>query len=665
MSLRKVLISVDKQLSSGTSYSDVKITEESTGMQYRPLGSTVKILGVLCSLTVIGIVIFNIFSFNIRGRVFVESGYYFILIALLLPWTFLFLAPHRRGIRAVQWYDILAAVLAFIIPFYFFVVSYDVGMLGWDVQAPQYVQIISLILVILVFEAVRRAIGIAFTLVCVFFAFFPLFASHMPPPFYGLDFKFWRTISFHVMGSESFLGIPMQVVANLVFGFLIFAVALMATGGGSFFLNLALSTLGHVRGGPAKVAVIASALFGSISGSAVANVLTTGCITIPTMKKTGYPPYYAGAVEACASTGGVLMPPVMGAAAFIIAQFLGMPYIYVAMAATLPSILYYLGLFVQADAFAAKSGIRGLDRKSLPHIKQTLKEGWYYIIAIIILLWLLLYLGRTGQAPFVASAALIVLSMLRKETRLTPRRFIKFLLDSLRTLSELMSTMLGVGFIIGSLSMTGIAHSFSSEVIALSGGNVALLLALGALTSFILGMGMSVTACYVFLAVLLAPALVAAGLYPLGVHLFILYWGMISFITPPVAVAAIVAASIAGASPNRTGFQAMRLGIVIYFIPFFFIIEPALLLHGTPVMILESFITAVFGTILIASAVEGYLVKVGVLNPLLRITLAIAGILLAYPNWITSVTGAAIAAFSISMILLRRRSESRMVKTGN
>jgi len=588
----------------------------------------------------------------------VDIGYYFFLIAFLLPLVFIFLLFSKRAEhQRITWFDVVFSLLSFVIPFYFFLNSLNIYLEGWDVSAPIHAQIISLVLILLVFEGVRRAAGLIFMIIAIFFAAFPLFSSYTPVPFKGVQFDFWRSVSFVTMGSEGFLGIPMQVVGNLVLGFMIFAVALIATGGGDFFIKIAMALLGFVRGGPAKISVVASALFGSISGSVVANILVDGGVTIPTMKRAGYPAHYAAAVEACASTGGVLMPPVMGTAAFIIAQFLAIPYVEVAIAAAIPSILYYLGLFMQADAYAANHNIKGLPRESLPSIKQTLKEGWFYIVAFLILLVLLLYMRKEAQAPYYATAALILLSCIKKETRFSIKRLWTFLENSGETLSDLMITMLGIGFIIGSLSMTGVAHSFSSEVIGLSGGNIALLLFFGALTSFILGMGMSVTACYIFLAVLLAPALIRAGLYPLGVHLYVLYWGMISYITPPVAVGAITAASIIGADPFRTGYTAMRLGIVIYFVPVFFVLNPALLLHGDPLTIVVSIITAIIGVMLIAAGVEGYLLSIGRVNPITRAILIVAGLLLAYPTWQPTVAGLVIAITLLLILKLRKRRQ--------
>lgn len=622
----------------------------------RELKGPLKAIVALCTFGAIIIAVYNLFNVTLLGWVFVETGYYYVLAALIFPWVFLLTPVSKKTTRgSVPWYDALAAFLVFVIPFYFFLFAYTISLEGWEITAPYYVRIMSLLFIILVLEAARRTSGLVITTICLFFGLFPLFASYVPSPLAGKDFAFWRIVSFHVLGSESFLGIPLRVVAQLLIGFLIFAAALMATGGGRFFINIALSLLGHVRGGPAKVAIFSSALFGMISGSAVANVITTGSFTIPTMKQTGYPPHYAGAVEACASTGGVLMPPVMGTAAFLIAQFLGISYARVCIGAAIPSILYYLGLFMQVDGFAAKTGLKGLPRESLPSLSQTLKEGWFYFASFFILLWFLFYLKMEARAPFWATASLLVFSMIRKDTRLTPKRFVDFLVSTARLLSDVMAMMLALGLIIGSLAMTGVAASFSSELLRLAGGNTPLLILLGAVSSFVLGMGMTVTAVYIFLAVFLAPALVAAGLNPLGVHLFILYWSMISFITPPVAPAAVVAAGLAGADFFKTGFQAVRIGIVIYFIPFFFIIEPALLCYGSLTLIVVSFGTALVGVVLLAGGIEGYLIGLGVLTWVTRALIIIAGLLLAYPNWLTSIIGASIGALIIFGQLIRKR----------
>jgi len=618
-----------------------------------------KIIFVISAIASLGIAVFAIFRFSAFGQILTENGYYYLLIAILLPGVFIY-----KPIKKIRhWYDIAAATLAFVIPFYFFLVSYQMSIKGWEAQAPFYVEIMSLILIILSIEAVRKSGGLSLAIICAFFALFPLFANFIPVPFKGVNFSFWRVVSFHVMGTESFLGIPLKTVGNLLIGFMFFAAALMATGGGKFFINIAMSLFGRFRGGTAKVSIVSSSLFGTISGSATSNVISVGSITIPAMKAAGYEKEYAAGIEACASTGGVLMPPVMGAAAFIIAQFLNIPYAQVAVAAAIPSILYYTCLFIQVDAYAAKLGMKSIPRAELPSFKHTLNMGWFYMVAIAVLIYLLLYLRMEAQAPFIAALSLFVFPMLRKSTRLNLHHIDEFLVTSGRLLSELIAIMLAVGLIVGSLSMTGVANSFSSNVISLAGGNLYILLALSALTSFILGMGMSVTACYLLLAILVAPALITMGLYPLAVHLFIMYWGMISFITPPVAVASILAAGIADANPMKVGFRAMRLGIVIYLVPFLFVLEPALVLYGSISDIVLAILSAFIGVLIIASCVEGYLVFVGKLKKGWRVILAIAGVLMSYPLWLPTTIGAMLAIGSIVIIKLTNRQLSKRSET--
>lgn len=636
----------------------MKETEKKAAGRYRELKGFYRWLNIIFPAIGMGASIFYCFRLSILGTTFYGWGYLYMLIAFFLPLAFL-LFPHSKGASRdkIPWHDILAGALAFAIPLYLLFNSYAICEGGWEspIAAPQVAQVLSLIFCLLILEAGRRTGGLPLVIICLFFGVFPLFTQNMPGLLEGIHYPFWRTICFHVMGNESITGIPMRVFGRLLVGFMVFAVALQITGGGRFFLNIALSLLGHVRGGAAKVAIVASGLFGSISGSVIANVLTAGAVTIPAMKRTGYPDYYAGAIEACAGTGGVLMPPIMGATAFVMAEFLGIPYVNIIAAAILPSLLYYLGLFIQADAYAARTGLKGLPKEECPSLKQTMKEGWFYIVAIILLIYLLVYARREAQAPFIAIALLLALSMIRGETRLTPKTFLQLFEGTGRILSELIAILCAIGFIIGSLSMTGVAHSFSSEIVALAGGNVALLLFLGAATSFVLGMGMTITACYIFLALVLAPALVSAGLYKLGVHLFLMYCGMISYITPPVALGAYAGASIAGASPIKTGFQAMRLGIVIYFLPFFFVLNPALVLHGPALNIVYTFFTCAIGIALIAGAIEGYLLGIGKISFLFRPLVAVSGILLGIPEWHTDAIGAVILATTLAIYFMWSR----------
>ncbi|MFC1798278.1 TRAP transporter permease [Thermodesulfobacteriota bacterium] len=600
--------------------------------------------------------IYYLFHFRPFDIVFVDQGYLYYLISFLLPLVYIYLPAYRKAsYDRVPWYDNLIASIAFAIPFYLFLNAFEIGWKAWEVAPPTHVVPLSLIFIIVVIEGIRRAAGLVVAMLCTFFSIYPLFAMHMPLPLTGLNLPWNRIVSFHAMGPEGIIGVPMRVLGSIVIGFLVFAVALQIVGGSKFFLNLALAALGNVRGGAAKVSIFASALFGSISGSVVANVLTTGAFTIPAMKKSGYPPRYAAGIEACASTGGVLMPPIMGATAFVMAEFLGMPYRHIIVTAFVPSVLYYLALFMQVDAVAAKAGLKGIPRESLPSIRQTLKDGWFIIVGMAVLLYVLLVAVREAQAPYIAAAVMIALAMISKKTRLRPGSVIKFLEGNGKVLCELLAINCGIGIIIGSLVLTGAAMGLSGGILRLAGGNLYLLIAFGFIASLILGMGLTITACYVLLALLLAPALIEGGINILAAHMFVMYCGMISFITPPVCVASFTAASLAGAQPMKVGYLAMRLGIAIYFIPFFFVLNPALILQGSPLETLQTISTCLLGVIFISGAMEGYILKLGKVNIFIRPLFFLGGVLLGFPNSLTDFMGIITIVLSICVVLVTKR----------
>lgn len=610
-------------------------------------------------LSFLGILTAAVYLFHIGvsvwGEFVVETAYLHIILAFFLPLAFLYLPASSRFRGKVPWYDLTLAFLCFFSAFYFFLHGEDILFRGWEVSPPPMAFVLGIMLWAFVLEAARRAVGwVLFSLVLLF-SLYPLFAEHMPGLLCAKSFAFSRLVGYHIMGPEGVIGLPTRVLGTLFVGFMFFGVALTNTGAARFFLDLALSLLGTVRGGTAKVAVVSSAMVGSISGSVITNVITTGSFTIPAMKGAGYPGHYAAAIETCASTGGVLMPPIMGAAAFVMASILNISYAEVVLAAIIPSLLYYLGLFIQVDSYAAKTGLKGLPREGLPSLWKTIKEGWFYILAFALLIYILFALRREAQAPFYATVAVLLLTMLRKETRLDLKGFINFIEKVGKTIGEIAGILAAIGLLIGSLLLTGVAHTLSSDIIALAGGNIILLVGMGAIASFILGMGLTITACYLLLAVLLAPALVEAGLYPLAAHLFLMYCGMLSFITPPVAIAAYAAASLAGANSMRTGFQAMRLGVILFIIPFFFVFQPAFVLHGTFVEVLKVLSTGFLGVILIASGIEGYLVLVGKLGMLKRALSIISGALLLTPDLPTDLAGAILAAILVVPGLLRFR----------
>ena len=573
------------------------------------------------------------------GYALIENRYFYLLLALMLPVTFLLVPAGKWAAQTkVAWYDMIAAGLAFSVNVYFIYHGIRILDLGWEMEAPFNVVVAATILWLLVVEACRRAGGTALAIIVIVVSLYPIYADQVPGPISGFASTFDTTAGYHAMSGESVLGIPLRAFGNLVIGFIIFGAALQSTGAGKFFINFAFALLGHVRGGPAKVAIFASGLLGSMSGSVITNVLTTGVMTIPAMRRTGLSRAYAGGVETCASTGGVLMPPVMGAVAFIMAHFLSIPYIDVAIAATIPSLLYFFGLFVQIDSHAARTGIAGLPREELPTVRETLKEGWHYLLAFALLIFMLLVLKREVLAPYYATPALILLNQMKKDTRWGWREVMDFF-DSLSKLfSDLVSILAGVGLIIGALSFTGLAGTLVNDLLYLAGGSPYVLLIMGAVTSFILGIGMTVTAAYIFLAVLLAPALIQGGLDPMAVHLFILYWGMLSFITPPVALGAFAAATVAKSNPMETGFEAMRLGSIIYFIPFFFVFDPAFIFNGTWERGLWVISCAFIGIVFLAGGLQGYLSGFGPLGRSKRLgwparaLCIIGGLLLAFPG---------------------------------
>ncbi|MCH8552702.1 MAG: TRAP transporter fused permease subunit [Natronospirillum sp.] len=569
-----------------------------------------------------------------------ENQFYYSVVALLLPLVFLLWpAAPSLATKSVPWYDYGLSLLMLVTGAYFVIHAEQILVRGWAFGAPDIAVYFSYVFWILVIEAARRAGGWPIAIIAATFSLYPLVADVMPGPIQAFSSSLDETAMYHFMSSESVMGIPLQAFAGLVIGFLVFGVVLQKTGGGEFFINLAFSLLGHVRGGPAKVSIFSSGLMGSMSGSVISNVLTTGVMSIPAMRRIGMKRSFAGGVEACASTGGVLMPPVMGATAFVMAMFLNVPYSAVVLAAIIPSVLYFLGLFIQIDAYSARNGLKGLPQAELPTLAKTLKDGWYFIFVFALLVWMLLIMQREALAPFYATALLLVLNQFSKKHRWGFREAYRALTDSAKLFAELTAILVGVGLLVGALSMTGLSGTIANDFIFLAGGSVLLLLLMGALTSFVLGIGMTVTAAYIFLAVALAPALTrGAGLDPMAVHLFILYWGMLSFITPPVALGAFAAATVAGSRPIETGLQAMKLGSVIYFIPFLFVLNPALIMQGSIGEIAIVFVQAVVGIIFFASAMQGYLIGIGRLGhgflqeTLVRGLILIAGLALAIPG---------------------------------
>lgn len=610
---------------------------------------------VTFALTCVGLFlsINQVFNLGVGGFRPISTAYYYLMIGIFGAIGFLVYPARKPWTGPVPWYDWVCATALLGLTIWIAMRAQAIIDAGWNTTAPLHATIVAGAVVVLVLEGLRRTGEMILFIFCLVFASFPLYAGYMPGFLWGVQLDLGQTLNEHVYGLESLIGIPMQVVADTLIGFLVFGVVLSTTGGGAFFMEFASALLGTSRGGPAKVAIISSGLFGMLSGSPTSNVLTTGTLTIPTMKRCGYPPAYAGAVEACASTGGALMPPVMGAAAFIMANFLNVPYAEVVIAAFLPALLFYFALFVQTDFYAGRNGLRGVEAHEVPPLLKTLVGGWYYIAAIIGLTILLLAWRLEGEAPFWISLFLVFVAIVRaRAIGFTPKRFAGLVVDVGQSIAQIVGLIAGIGLIIGALSITGVANSFSRELVQYAGNNVLLLLITGAITSFILGMGMTASACYIFVAITVAPALISLGLDPMAVHLYVFYWGLVSFITPPVALAAIAAASIAKADAMAVGFKAIRIGCLLFVLPMLFVLQPALILKGPLLQVLQVSATAVGAVVLLAAAFEGYFYRIGNLPYWSRIVIGFAGFMMLIPETYTDLLGLGLGIATLVILTL-------------
>ena len=609
------------------------------------------------TLTSIGLalIVNQVFNLKLFGFAPISTAYYYLILGLFLPVAFINMPARPADHHKVRWYDWVLAAIAMAVSFFFALHAHDILNRGWEFQAPTHVMLQAGVLVLLSLEAVRRCAGLPLFIICAVFAAFPLFAGHMPGFLWGVQLTPGETVLSHALGVESIIGIPIRVVADLLIGFIVFGVALTVSGGGVFFMDLANALMGHARGGPAKVAILSSGFFGSLSGSVISNVISTGSMTIPTMKRCGYPAAYAGAVESCASTGGALMPPVMGSVAFVMASFMNVPYADIMVAATVPALLFYLVLLIQTDCYAARNELEGVPRDQLPKFWLVLRSGWIYLLSLGSLVYLLLATNAEAKSPFYVTLLLLGTALVRARKTGLLAPVLNLIIETGKTIGLLVGVLAGVGMIVGALAITGVGNAFSRELLQFAGGNVYLLLLFGALTSFVLGMGMTVSACYIFLAVVLAPALVQGGLSEMGSHLFILYWAMLSYITPPVAMAAVAASSIAKSSAMKTGVTAMRLGAILFVLPFLFVLNPSLILQGAPGDIALSVSTAILSIMMLSAASERYLYIVGrAAMGWEAALLLIGGLCLLVPGLVTDLAGlAALACIAIASPRLR------------
>ena len=631
----------------------VEIDEKYQDMSEKRISRSVYWISIVLGALGILIAINQTFGINPGGMVLIDNSYYYVLIAIFLSLAFLIFPAVKRHNDRVPIYDWVLFLLTIAAALYLAYHGGEMVEKGWDTVAPDEPTIVAAIMCFLALEGVRRAGGVILFAVCCFFFIFPLWTEEAPGFLWGIGKSPEELVRAYAMGFESIVGVPMRVAGNILIGFLIFGAALVVTGGGEFFMNFAAALLGKSRGGPAKVAIVASGFFGSLSGSVISNVVTTGQLTIPTMKKAGYPAPYAGAVEACASTGGTLMPPVMGAVAFLMAEFLNIPYADIVIAAAVPSILFYAALLFQVDCYAAVNGLKGQPAEEIPDLWDTVKGGWFYLFSLALLVYLLVFARLELYAPYFSTLALLIsATIFRKENRFNVAQALALLMESTKTISNIIAILAGIGVIVGSLAFTGVGGAFSRELVGIAQGNLWLLLFMGALTSFLLGMGVTVSACYIFLAIVMGPALIEFGLDPVASHLFILYWGMLSYITPPVALAAVASSVIAKSNQMETAFKAMRLGAITFILPFILVVTPALILRGDdPVQIVLIIAACSTAVVLMAAGFEGYLYGVGRIGMTVRPLLFVGAAGFLYPDY-RSYLAAAIGIGALYFVLL-------------
>jgi TRAP transporter 4TM/12TM fusion protein len=562
-------------------------------------------------------------------------------LAFTLALIFLLYPTTKKGIGSekdrVPFFDIIlsfigAATCLYLIIFY--------NELVFRAGLPSKIDLImGGITILIVLEATRRAIGPELPIVVIVFLLYAYFGPYMPGYFAHRGYSLERIIEHLYMQTEGIFGIPLGVSSSFVFLFILFGAVLNKTGMGKFFIDLSMALAGHTTGGPAKVAVIASGFMGSVSGSSVANVVTTGSFTIPLMKSVGYKKDFAGAVEAAASTGGQIMPPVMGAAAFVMSEMLEIPYIRIAAAAVIPAILYYAAVMMMVHLEACKNNLKGLPKDRLPQVRQVLREKGHLILPLLGLVYLLV----RGYTPIFSAFWAIVLSfaasMVKKETRLDLKNFLGAFEDGAKGALGVASACACAGMVVGVTTLTGFGLKIASGIVALGGGKVLPTLFFTMIASIILGMGLPTTAKYIILAIMAAPALIQLDILPLAAHMFILYFGIIADLTPPVAVAAYAGAGIAGGNTMRTGFNAVKLALAGFLIPYVFAINPALMgVQGPVLLTIRLVVTSFAGVLALGVAASGFLlVKTEFYE---RIILFVIAIALIDPDIVTDLIGA-------------------------
>jgi TRAP transporter 4TM/12TM fusion protein len=579
-------------------------------------------------------------------------------LAIGLGMIFL-LYPAKRGDihrGSPPWYDVILALGGLGAGFYHVMFYQELlNRSGINIAADF---IVAGIAVLLVLEATRRVAGWPMVIVAAAFLAYARWGNFLPGLFAHRGYSWERILEHSYLGIEGIMGTPLGVSATVIFIYLLFAQFLEKTGIRQFFIDIAMAVTGRSPGGPAKVAVISSAFEGTISGSSIANTAGSGSFTIPMMKKLGYRPEFAAAVEASASTGGQIMPPIMGAAAFVMVEFLGIPYIDIAKAAAIPALLYFTGVFIMVHFEARRAGLKGLPKEMLPRFKDVLLKQGYLIVPLILIFYLMDAGFSPSRAAVYAMAAAWIFGMFKKETRMGLVTIIKTMEEAARGALAVIAACATAGIIVGVVTLTGIGLKLSANMVDMAGNHLVIALVFTMIASIVLGMGIPTTATYIVLATMAAPALVKMGVAPIAAHLFVFYFGIVADITPPVALAVYTGAAIAGSNPWKTGIEAVKLALGAFLVPYIFALSPALVLVGaTPLGITQMLITSVLGMVALGAGVTGFW-STG-LSWWERLTLVAGGLLLVDPGVLTDVIGAALVAAVFALQFVRQRGQAK------
>jgi TRAP transporter 4TM/12TM fusion protein len=577
----------------------------------------------------------------------VHLSFAFALVFLLYPMT------AKKTINKLQWYNYIFAAFAVYVGAYMTLNYTRIMEAGGDYTQMDY--IVGAFGVLLTLEAARRVVGLPIVVIASIFLLYSYFGPYFPGFLAHRGYPIRRIVSHMYFTTEGVLGIPLGVSATFIFLFILFGAFLEKTGVGKLFIDLADSIAGWASGGPAKVAVITSALEGTVSGSSVANTVGSGSFTIPMMKKLGYRPEFAGAVEAAASTGGQIMPPIMGAAAFLIAEFTNTPYVTIAKAATIPACLYFLGIFIEVHFEAKRCGLKGMSRDQLPRFFNVMKERGHLFVPLLAIIYVLTEGYTPTFAALVGLGLSIVAGMINKLTRMSPWDIITALQNGARNAVGVAIACATAGIIVGVVTLTGIGLKMGNGIVEIAGGNLFFTLFFTMITSLILGMGVPTTANYVITSTIAAPALVMLGVPLLAAHLFVFYFGIVADITPPVALAAYAGAGIAKADPFWTGVTATKLAIGAFIIPYIFVYNPAMILIGTtPLLLIRNLLTASGGMLGVGIAMIGFCFTD--MKWWERIWFAAGGLLLIDPGAFTDLIGLSMLALGFFYQWRSRRS---------